>query len=673
MISHLLARSSNGGGLVVEWLPSLVVALGLLAIWVMRHKPNAVAAAAVGVIDIAWCGVSLFAKQVLFVADANIEAQPSILVGMLLGALVPTLALMAIPSRRWRVWVSWSAATFGSLVLLTDGLYSRWFGDMFPAVALLATGHIGSVADSAWDLVAGRDAWLVVDLILAVPLMMAVSRLPEAGRLERRLLRSLALAGSLVLLVAGWQTAATMRADHAIVEQRFSNRELVKHTGPLVYHVLDGWILLQRSIASRLLTDETFEDIQTWFAERRSQRAGVGPWFGAARGMNLIVIQVESLQAPMVALRVNGRAVMPNLFQMQSQGLSFSHVYDQTAEGRTSDAEWMGSTSLLPAAQGAAAFIDAGNQLVGLPSVLADEGYQSLSAVAFEPSFWNRRVIHPRFGFSRSLFAADFGPGERIGWGLNDRDFLLQMAPALTNAQEPFAAWLITQSLHYPFPSFPERHKSLDVRPWNNTPFGNYIHGMHHFDLALGDFMATLERAGRLANTLVVVTGDHSVGFPWNPDIAHAFGFSNDLLHWNLAERVPLVIHVPGRSPETISIPVGQVDIAPTLLGLLGIDSVELPYVGRNVLGEPRAEPIVRRNGSWVDAQHLFVMRSGTIGTHCFNLNALADVPIAACAEGSARAARQTEISRLVREFDLQQRLGVALSSASPRSTISRH
>ena len=107
-------------------------------------------------------------------------------------------------------------------------------------------------------------------------------------------------------------------------------------------------------------------------------------------------------------------------------------------------------------------------------------------------------------------------------------------------------------------------------------------------------------------------------------------------------------------------------DIAPTLLGLLGIDSAELPYVGRNVLGEPGAEPIVRRNGSWVDAQYLFVMRSGTIGTHCFERDALRDVPIAACAVGSARAARQTEISRMVREFDLQQRLGVALSTASP-------
>ncbi len=359
----------------------------------------------------------------------------------------------------------------------------------------------------------------------------------------------------------------------------------------------------------------------------------------------------------MVDFRINGQAVMPNLARLQAEGISFAQVFDQTDEGRTSDAEWLGLTSLLPEQHGAAAFIDAADHLVGMPQVLASSGYRTMSAVAFAPSFWNRRVIHPRYGFLSSAFAADFAPGERIGWGLNDRDFLLQMVPKLSGTSSPFAAWLITQSLHYPFESFPDRHKKLNVGEWRDTPFGNYLHGLHYFDQSLGEFLAALKSVGELARTMVVVTGDHSAGFPWAPELAHAFGFGNNLLNWTLADRVPLVIKVPGSSAQRIEVPVGQVDLAPTVLNLLGIDAAGLPYVGRNLLGSPGDEPVVRRNGSWVDARHLFLLRSGTTGTHCYDRARLIDVPLKECEAGSATAALQVEMARRVREFDLQQRL----------------
>ncbi len=383
--------------------------------------------------------------------------------------------------------------------------------------------------------------------------------------------------------------------------------------------------------------------------------------------MNLVVIQVESLQAPMVDLRINGQAVMPNLARLQAEGISFAQVFDQTDEGRTSDAEWLGLASLLPEQHGAAAFIDAADHLVGMPQVLASSGYRTMSAVAFAPSFWNRRVMHPRYGFLSSAFAADFAPGERIGWGLNDRDFLLQMVPKFSGTSSPFAAWLITQSLHYPFESFPDRHKKLKVGEWRDTPFGNYIHGLQYFDQSLGEFFVALKRAGELARTMVVVTGDHSAGFPWTPELAHAFGFGNNLLNWNLADRVPLVIHMPGGSAQRIEVPIGQVDLAPTVLNLLGIDAAGLPYVGRNLLGSPGDEPVVRRNGSWVDARHLFLLRSGAIGTHCYDRARLIDVPLKECEAGSATAALQVEMARRVREFDLQQRLLAESFASAPK------
>ena len=641
-------------GLIVA-LPTVVVALGLLAILVAGRRSDSAILPLLGLLDLIWCAVALFTKQVSLVQSMSIESAPSAVWGMLLTALVPALLLKAIPSRR-RVWASWAVVSLASVLLIVDNVYGRWFGDMFPAVALLAVGHIGSVAGSAWNLAVSRDGWLLLDVVLAVPLMVAVSRLSEQHRPGPRVRHGTTLVGVLVMLISGWQTFTALRAQPTVITQRFSNFALVVHTGPLVFHAIDAWLMIKRNVARELLPEAAFVKTKAWFDQRRTLRAG-GDSFGIATGMNLVVIQVESLQGPMVDLRINGQAVMPNLARLQAEGISFAQVFDQTDEGRTSDAEWLGLTSLLPEQHGAAAFIDAADHLVGMPQVLASSGYRTMSAVAFAPSFWNRRVMHPRYGFLSSAFAADFAPGERIGWGLNDRDFLLQMVPKLSGTSSPFAAWLITQSLHYPFESFPDRHKKLNVGEWRDTPFGNYIHGLHYFDQALGEFLAALKRAGELARTMVVVTGDHSAGFPWTPELAHAFGFGNNLLNWTLADRVPLVIKVPGSSAQRIEVPVGQVDLAPTVLNLLGIDAAGLPYVGRNLLGSPGDEPVVRRNGSWVDARHLFLLRSSTTGTHCYDRARLIDVPLKECEAGSATAALQVEMARRVREFDLQQRL----------------
>ena len=85
--------------------------------------------------------------------------------------------------------------------------------------------------------------------------------------------------------------------------------------------------------------------------------------------------------------------------------------------------------------RGAVAFRYPGNHYVGFPRVLSEHGYATLSAVAFEAGFWNRRVTHPSYGFQKSLFEPDFEMTEQIGWGLNDHDFLQQ--PHISADGEP--------------------------------------------------------------------------------------------------------------------------------------------------------------------------------------------------------------------------------------------
>jgi len=339
-------------------------------------------------------------------------------------------------------------------------------------------------------------------------------------------------------------------------------------------------------------------------------------------------------------------------------GFAFSNVFDQTEQGRSSDCELLTQASLLPLSSGAAAFVHGDNEFTGLASILAEQGYDTLSAVPFDPSFWNRRITHRAFGYEQNLFESDFAPGELIGWGLNDVDFFSQMALKLSDLEEPFCAWMITLSLHHPFAGFPPAHKMLDVGRWEGSPFGNYLHTMKFFDDALTGFEADLRASGLFENTVIVIWGDHDAGFEWTRDIADAIGVSEDDLGWYLSQRVPLIILAPGVEGGAFDVVAGQVDVAPTLLALLGVDPAPYAFLGRNLLGQPGNSVVTGEYRCWSDETHIYLNRGPLVESgECLVRQGFKEAPSSDCREGFNEAARMLEVSETVLKFDLQQRL----------------
>ncbi|MCH2173117.1 sulfatase [Myxococcota bacterium] len=105
-------------------------------------------------------------------------------------------------------------------------------------------------------------------------------------------------------------------------------------------------------------------------------------------------------------------------------------------------------------------------------------------------------------------------------------------------------------------------------------------------DDVMAQLLAALERAGRLASSIVVVTADHGEEFFEHGSRGHAQTLFDEVL------RVPLLISSPGRIPagQVIEDPVQLVDVMPTLLGLAGV-SIPAGVQGRDLtpllMGEP--------------------------------------------------------------------------------------
>ena len=655
-------------GSIAAPIPFLVALLGLSAVGRVLGSRRHARAHFASVADAVWCAAALAAKPLIVIDAALLE--PTAVAYWLIAvcaAVPPVLGLLLLP-RRIRAWVLVSIGVFGSLIVLGDILYYRFFGDVLSAPAILAARQTTHVWGSIRSLSSPILWWVVIDCPLAIWLAARVSALDAPAPPLRHRAATAAMA-AVALTVAGLALSPRRVLAATALDQMFRDRAVVEQLGLFGFHTYDGWNYARSTWLRAPATDADLSDALSWLESRAPMRAGpISPAFGAARDRNLIVVQVESLQDFVVDFRIGDQEVMPHLKRWTDDSLRFTNLTDQTSEGRTSDAEFTTMTSLLPLDHGAVAFRYPGNHYTALPRVLADRGYHTLSAVAFEPGFWNRQVMHPAYGFQRSLFEPDFTMTEQIGWGLNDRDFLQQMVPRLEALPKPFAAWLITLSLHHPFEDFPGKHKSLRLGALEGSSFGNYLHTMRFFDDALDAFRTSLARDGLLDTSVVVVFGDHDAGFAREAKLAREMGIEDSAAAWTLNDRVPLFVRVPGaanggndalRGPRSVA--AGQTDLAPTLLGLLGVDAAALPFVGRNLLGLAGDGPVVRPYGEWLDAKHLFVPRGG--GAECRDGHGRM-VARSDCDRANEVARRARDVSRLIITTDLQEKLRMLLVPA---------
>ena len=185
----------------------------------------------------------------------------------------------------------------------------------------------------------------------------------------------------------------------------------------------------------------------------------------------------------------------------------------------------------------------------------------------------------PRKGMSRVAYAENFG------------DFLIRRPK-----EKPFCFWLGTHEPHRGYVRGSGKASGKDpskviVPPWLpdhpvvRNDILDYLVEVEHFDRAVADALALLERSGQLHNTIVVVTSDHGMPFPRAKANLYDAG-----TRVPLAIRWPAGIKSPGRVYEGL---VNLSDLAPTFLEAAGLDPPAMMTARglADVLASPEADP----------------------------------------------------------------------------------
>jgi phosphoglycerol transferase MdoB-like AlkP superfamily enzyme len=652
-------------------LPLLCSGLALWAIEVARRRPSAsyapgIASAAL----LTWGAASIFGKPFLLYADLDIQVRTQ---GLWIGASIAAFfTLLLLPwGRRVQGWITWAMALVGALLVWSNILYARFFGDVIASGAFKATGQAGALWESILQLAQSSDALLLPDLCVGLFVAARFSGSARNATTARGRWIKFVVAG---LLCAAAAPAFVVAAQAASSKMGTGRRNLqtirsVQELGLHGYELQDFWNRALRSWEREQLSPEKREGLIGRFIATAPGRAGVGPWFGVGQNMNVVLVQVEALQQFVIGLEIDGQEITPNLNRLFATGISFSKVQAQTGQGRSSAADFTFNTSLLPIADSIAYEFPA-NRYNSTALELEKVGYTTLAAIPFKKSFWNRHVTFPAYGFRNNLFREDFAPGEKIGWGLNDRDFMEQMLDRVQSLPEPFCAWLLPLALHYPYSGFPDKHKVIDLGIHEGTSYGNYLHGMSFTDRAFGDFYEGLRASTIGDRTVIVLWGDHGSGLSRRQQTGIKIFGDNSKIDQLLRNRVPVSIWIPqleGQAME-LDLQAGQVDLPPTILALLGIDPAPLAFLGRNLLGTPESKPIAHPRGNWISENLAYLPKGDSFEEGvCVQIQTKRRVSVERCRAFHQVASRDIETSRELLAYDFQaevsEELGVRLAA----------
>jgi len=284
-----------------------------------------------------------------------------------------------------------------------------------------------------------------------------------------------------------------------------------------------------------------------------------------AQPLNLVIILEESLGATFVK-SLGGLPVTPELEQLKNQGWWFENMY---ATGTRSVRGIEAVVAGFPPtpAQSVVKLSGAQQNFYTLANTLQQQGFHTSFVYGGEAHFDNMRGFFTGNGFSEVIDLPKMAKPEFVGsWGASDEDLFNAAARHLAEMsaqQQPFFSLIFTSSNHEPF-EFPDGKIAL-----YDSEKATVNNAVKYADYALGQFIAQAKQQAYWHNTLFVIVADHDNRVYGNSLVpVHKF-------------QIPALILGADLKPKTISSLASQIDLAPTVLSLMGINA-ETPLLGRD-------------------------------------------------------------------------------------------
>ena len=287
---------------------------------------------------------------------------------------------------------------------------------------------------------------------------------------------------------------------------------------------------------------------------------------GPEKRYNLLIVMVESLSAKYLGVFGGKDGLTPHLDALASQSMLFTRFY---ATGTRTDRGLEAVTLSLPPTPGRSVVKRPGSEhLFSLGAIMRQRGYDTKFIYSGYSTFDNMNEFYGANGF-QTVDGSDFADGEitfRNAWGVCDQDLYrrtLKECDSSFAAGRPFCAIVLTTSNHRPF-TFPASVPVPSVK--------GRLRGVWYSDYAIGEFLESARTRPWFAGTVFAILADHCAASAGKSEVPVE------------EYHVPLFIYGPTLVPPArVDTLASQMDLAPTLLGLLNL-SYTSKFFGRDVL-----------------------------------------------------------------------------------------
>ena len=329
-------------------------------------------------------------------------------------------------------------------------------------------------------------------------------------------------------------------------------------------------------------SNDTIKQMHLYFAD--SEASQKNEYTGMFERKNLIVLVAESFSQ--LAIRED---LTPNLYKLYNQGFQFDNFYTPVFPVSTADGEYITDTSLIPK-EGVWSFLKiSGNYMpYSYANIFEKLGYSSNAYHNHTATYYERDKYIETMGYN-SYLAVGTGLEDRMNtkrWPNSDYEMINVTTDDYMN-NENFLAYYMTVSGHL---NYTKSGNAMVDRNWDlvkDLPYSDkaksYLAANIELDKAVGELLSKLEAAGKLEDTVVVISGDH---YPYGltlDEINELSIYERDdtfekyhmpLLIWSGSMKSPVKVEKVGSS----------LDVLPTVLNLFGVEYDSRLLAGRDIL-----------------------------------------------------------------------------------------
>lgn len=327
--------------------------------------------------------------------------------------------------------------------------------------------------------------------------------------------------------------------------------------------------------------DEGLKRAHQWFSQREPTPENL--WTGYFEGKNLIWIVAEGFST----LAMDPQRT-PTLWKLSHEGFVFDNFYTPLWGVSTSDGEYVTTTGLIPKSGVWSYSLSSENFMpFALGSQLRREGYRAFAFHDYLYSYYDRDKSHPNMGCDYYALGQGLELESGDDFPASDLEMMEKIVPMFVH-EDRFMVYCLTVSGHL---TYTLDSNAMSRRHWDavaDLPYSEearcYLACQMELELAMDSLLSQLEAAGKLDDTVIVLSADHypygltdeQYGELLGHEVDPVFEiFQNTLILWS-GDMEGTAVHVNKYC--------SSLDVMPTLSNLFGLDYDSRLIIGTDIL-----------------------------------------------------------------------------------------